>query len=113
MQYFPKQADRLRFIIIFLQGHSALVTVAKFSPSGSYVCSGDARGSIRVWSYDNEEHLCKLNLPQLLLGPIRDLAWDGEGRRICVVGESPSGFSKSSQSGFSAKVVQWDTGVSW
>ncbi len=93
------------------RGHSAHVTVARFSPSGSYVCSADARGCLRVWSYDSEEHLCKLNLPQLLAGSIRDLAWDGEGRRICVVGESSSSFPKGGAQS-SAKVVQWDTGVS-
>lgn len=91
------------------RGHTARVTVAKFSPSGNYVCSADARGTLRVWSFDSDEHLCKLHLPQLLVGAIRDVAWDGEGRRICVVGDSsPSSSTKN----LSAKVIQWDTGVS-
>jgi len=29
--------------------HTAQTTVARFSPSGYYVASGDASGSVRVW----------------------------------------------------------------
>ena len=85
------------------RGHSAPVTAAKFNPSGTYVASGDARGKLRVWAYDHEEHLPKLDI-QLLAGPIRDISWDYEGKRIVVVGEGM-------QSPESAKVIQWDTGV--
>ena len=30
-------------------GHTAQTTVARFSPSGFYVASGDVSGSVRVW----------------------------------------------------------------
>jgi WD40 repeat protein len=63
------------------RGHMATVTCAKFSPSGCYVASADIRGKLRVWSYDNEEHLCKLDL-NVLTGPIRDISWDFESKRV-------------------------------
>ena len=89
------------------RGHTAQVTVAKFSPSGCYVASADTRGKLRVWSYDNEEHLCKLDLSSALSGPIRDLSWDFESKRLVVVGEG----SPTDPSSVCAKVIQWDTGV--
>lgn len=85
------------------RGHSAPVTAAKFNPAGTYVASGDARGKLRVWAYDHEEHLPKLEV-QLLAGAIKDISWDFEGKRIVVVGDGL-------QSPESAKVIQWDTGV--
>ena len=30
-------------------GHTAQTTVARFSPSGFYIASGDVSGSVRVW----------------------------------------------------------------
>ena len=89
------------------RGHAAPVTAAKFSPSGCYVASADLRGKLRVWSYDNQEHLCKLDLAGAIAGPIRDISWDFESKRLCIVGEG----SKTDSSSLSAKVIQWDTGV--
>lgn len=89
------------------RGHTAPVTVAKFSPSGCYVASGDARGKLRVWSYDNEEHLCKLDLNPALGGAIRDISWDVDSKRLCIVGDG----SKFDSSSPCTKVIQWDTGV--
>ena len=90
------------------RGHTAQVTAARFSPSGCYVASADVRGRLRVWSYDNEEHLCRLDLATALAGPIRDISWDFESKRLCLVGEG----SKTDASSLCAKVIQWDTGVS-
>ena len=89
------------------RGHTAQVTCAKFSPSGYYVASADVRGKLRVWSYDNEEHLCKLELSSALMGPIRDLAWDCDSKRIILVGEG----SKADASSLCSRVIQWDSGV--
>eukprot|EP00567_Pseudictyota_dubia_P005077 CAMPEP_0197453026 /NCGR_PEP_ID=MMETSP1175-20131217/33719_1 /TAXON_ID=1003142 /ORGANISM="Triceratium dubium, Strain CCMP147" /LENGTH=782 /DNA_ID=CAMNT_0042986189 /DNA_START=252 /DNA_END=2600 /DNA_ORIENTATION=+ len=89
------------------RGHMAQVTAAKFSPSGCYVASADARGHLRVWSYDNPEHLCKLELSSAMAGPVRDIGWDFESRRLCVAGEG----SKTDSSSECARVIQWDTGV--
>lgn len=88
------------------RGHTANVTVAKFSPSGAYVASADVRGKLRIWSFDHEEHLCKLDIVALS-GPIRDLCWDLDSQRIAVVGEG----SPSDPSSVCARVLQWDTGV--
>ena len=84
------------------RGHAAPVTAAKFSPSGCYVASADLRGKLRVWSYDNQEHLCKLDLAGAIAGPIRDISWDFESKRLCIVGEG----SKTDSSSLSAKVIQ-------
>mmetsp|Transcript_10356 Transcript_10356/g.15821 ORF Transcript_10356/g.15821 Transcript_10356/m.15821 type:complete len:673 (+) Transcript_10356:129-2147(+) len=86
------------------RGHMATVTAAKFSPSGCYVASGDARGKLRVWSYDNEEHLCKLDIVAMT-GPIRDISWDMDNKRLCIVGERHDTSSPCT------RVIQWDTGV--
>lgn len=85
------------------RGHSAQVTAAKFSPAGTYVASGDSKGKLRIWAYDHEEHLPKIEL-QILAGPIKDISWDYEGKRIVIIGDGM-------QSPENAKVVQWDTGV--
>eukprot|EP00546_Thalassionema_frauenfeldii_P016749 CAMPEP_0178896732 /NCGR_PEP_ID=MMETSP0786-20121207/1346_1 /TAXON_ID=186022 /ORGANISM="Thalassionema frauenfeldii, Strain CCMP 1798" /LENGTH=660 /DNA_ID=CAMNT_0020567187 /DNA_START=52 /DNA_END=2031 /DNA_ORIENTATION=+ len=95
--------DRKNKVLIY-RGHTATVTAAKFSPSGCFVASGDARGKLRVWSYDNEEHLCKLDIAALT-GPIRDLSWDMDSKRICIVGE------RNDTSSPCTRVIQWDTGV--
>ena len=63
------------------RGHTANVTAARFAPSGCYVASADSKGKLRVWSYDNKEHLCKLDLVALA-GPIKDIAWDMDSKRV-------------------------------
>jgi len=92
------------------RGHTAQVTVAKFSPSGAYVASGDAKGKLRVWSYDNDEHLPKLTL-QALNGPIRDLDWDFESKRLVIVGEIDGGGAERAASECT-RVITWDVGTS-
>jgi WD40 repeat protein len=69
--------------------------------------SGDARGTLRVWALDHEEHLVKYECTGLLTGPIKDLGWDGESKRIALCGErAPEGSADC------AKAIAWDTGVS-
>lgn len=103
-----RELDPYKKVKAFIyRGHTANVTVAKFSPSGCYVASADVRGRLRVWSYDNEEHLCKLDLSSAMMGPIRDISWDMDSQRLVIVGEG----SKSDPSSLCAKVIQWDTGV--
>lgn len=65
--------------------HTARVKVAKFSPTGKYVASGDATGRVRVWAFTQAEHSLKYELPSIG-GEVEDLAWDGESKRILVVG---------------------------
>lgn len=72
-------------------GHTAAVNVARFSPSGYYVASGDASGKVRVWDCVGEEMILKGEFP-IISGPIKDLAWDGESKRIIAVGEGKGRF---------------------
>lgn len=70
--------------------HNTATTVARFSPSGSYVASGDASGTVRVWdcigegSTKGEYHI--------IGGRINDLAWDGDSARIIAVGDGREKF---------------------
>ncbi|GKZ01376.1 hypothetical protein MPSEU_001088500 [Mayamaea pseudoterrestris] len=82
-------------------------TAAKLSASGAYVCSGDDKGSLRVWALDHVEHLTKYENPSCLQGPIRDVAWDGESKRLAIGGERRMDARQSQ----CAVTIQWD-GVS-
>ncbi|GMI28180.1 hypothetical protein TrRE_jg3737, partial [Triparma retinervis] len=73
------------------RGHNADVTTAKFSSSGNYVASGDSSGKLRVWASNTPEKGSKLEI-QALGGPISDLAWDGESKKIVLCGDGGSGF---------------------
>ena len=42
------------------RGHKFDVGCAAFSPNGYWVASGDANGFLRVWSWDNPEHILKV-----------------------------------------------------
>lgn len=85
------------------RGHNAAVTVAKFSPNGYWVASGDATGKVRIWSWDNPEHILKLEVQVVGGGEVKDIDWDVESRRVVAVGEGQ---------GVNAKVFGWDTGTS-
>lgn len=84
------------------RGHSFPTTVAKFSPNGYWVASADSSGKVRVWSWDNPEHLTKLET-SVFAGSISDLQWDGESKKIVAVGDGAE---------MNAKVFTWDTGNS-
>ncbi|KAB7494482.1 Actin-interacting protein 1 [Armadillidium nasatum] len=82
--------------------HSVDVTVAKYAPSGYYICSGDQHGKVRIWDTINEEHILKAEY-EVLGGPIRDIVWSHDSQRILVVGEGRDKF---------AHVFMMDTGAS-
>lgn len=84
------------------RGHAHPTTVAKWSPNGFWVASGDSAGKVRVWSWDNPEHLLKIEIP-VFSGPVQDLDWDHEAKKIVAVGEGGQMF---------AKVFTWDSGNS-
>lgn len=81
------------------RGHSAVTTVAKFSPNGYWVASADVTGKIKVWSWDNPEHLTKME-SGVFASKISDLDWDFESKRIVVAGDG---------SGLVVKCITWDT----
>lgn len=122
------------------RSHSHPVTVAKFSPNGYWVASGglicilfnfpiahhhdfpptDTSGKVRVWSWDNPEHMTKLETP-VFSGEIKDLDWDFESKKICAVGDGSgmvscvtclSCYSPDELCLQMAKVFTWDTGNS-
>ena len=99
----PQSASKLPVLVY--RGHLYGVSACKVAPSGAYMVSGDQRGCLRVWALDHEEHLVKYESP-MLTGPIKDLDWDGESKRIALCGErDPQGSAEC------AKAIQWDTGV--
>uniref|UniRef100_T1HY47 WD_REPEATS_REGION domain-containing protein n=1 Tax=Rhodnius prolixus TaxID=13249 RepID=T1HY47_RHOPR len=71
--------------------HSVPVNVAKYSPSGFYIASGDQSGRVRIWDTVNKEHLLK-NEFQPIGGPIKDISWTPDSQRIVVVGEGRERF---------------------
>ncbi|CAH0402542.1 unnamed protein product [Chilo suppressalis] len=71
--------------------HSCQVNVAKYSPSGFYIASGDASGKVRIWDTVNKEHILK-NEFQPIGGPIKDIAWSADNQRMVVAGEGRERF---------------------
>ncbi|CAI6335064.1 unnamed protein product [Periconia digitata] len=70
--------------------HTAQTTVARFSPSGFYVASGDVSGSVRVWDCAGEG--ATKGEYHIIAGRINDLAWDGDSQRIIAVGDGKERF---------------------
>jgi len=71
--------------------HSCSVNVAKCSPSGFYIASGDQSGKVRIWDIVNKEHILK-NEFHPIGGPIKDIAWSPDNQRMVVVGEGRERF---------------------
>ncbi|CAG02004.1 unnamed protein product [Tetraodon nigroviridis] len=82
--------------------HAHQVTVAKYSPSGFYIASGDASGKIRIWDTTQKEHLLKYEY-QPISGTVKDIAWTEDSKRMAVAGDGREKF---------AAVFLWDTGSS-
>ena len=81
--------------------HTALTTVARFSPSGYYVASGDVSGTVRVWDCVGEG--ATKGEYGIVAGRINDLAWDGDSQRIIAVGEGKERMGHC---------ITWDSGNS-
>ena len=65
-------------------GHTNATTVARFSPSGYYIASGDVSGSVRVWDCVGEG--ATKGDYGIIAGRINDIAWDADSQRIIAVG---------------------------
>ncbi|KAJ3216006.1 WD repeat-containing protein 1 [Dinochytrium kinnereticum] len=72
-------------------GHSSQATVAKYSPSGFYIASGDAQGNVRIWDATQPEQILKTET-RALGGRINDISWDFESKRLIAVGEGKDRF---------------------
>jgi WD40 repeat protein len=69
--------------------HSHPTTVARYSPDRKFIASADSVGIVRVWHTDfvqGTQYKLKLE-KQALSGPIMDLTWDPESKRILAVGQ--------------------------
>ncbi|XP_076012593.1 WD repeat-containing protein 1 [Genypterus blacodes] len=82
--------------------HAHQVTVAKYSPSGFYIASGDVSGKVRIWDTTQAEHLLKYEYSPFG-GKIKDIAWTPDNQRMAVVGEGRETY---------AAVFLVDTGTS-
>ena len=51
--------------------HDVRVIVAKYSPSGKYIASGDVSGKIRIWDAINKEHTLEYEF-QALSGVVQN-----------------------------------------
>lgn len=71
--------------------HAHPTTCARISPSGYYCASADTSGTVRIWDLAGSEQVLKLEV-RALGGRITDLVWDGESKRIGVVGEGKDKF---------------------
>ncbi|RIB25557.1 quinon protein alcohol dehydrogenase-like superfamily [Gigaspora rosea] len=74
--------------------HSAHATVARYSPSGYYVASGDIHGNVRIWDVTQEEKILK-NEVKVIAGKIKDLAWDSESKRLIAVGSGKERYGRA------------------
>ncbi|KAL3471709.1 transcriptional regulator of RNA polII, SAGA, subunit-domain-containing protein [Aspergillus californicus] len=79
--------------------HKTQATVARFSPSGFYVASGDASGIVRVWDCVGDG-ITKGEY-SIVNGRINDLAWDGDSQRIIAVGDGKQRYGHC---------ITWDSG---
>lgn len=82
---------------IFVGEHKMKVNVAKASPNGEWIASGDAGGRLLIWGQGNQS--IKSDFP--INKSVLDVSWDCDGKRILVAGNGSEGM---------AKVVAWDTG---
>ena len=72
--------------------HLKSATVAKYSPTGQWIASGDETGTILIWNPEQEDqfvHTVKYTY-RMIAGPVKDLAWCGESKRIVCVGDGGS-----------------------
>lgn len=72
-------------------GHKFPVSVAKISPSGYYVASGDESGNVLIWDCSQPEMILKSEF-KILSSRINDLAWDADSKRIIAVGNGNETF---------------------
>jgi WD40 repeat protein len=76
--------------------HSVRVLVAKFSPNGEWVCSGDTSGQTVVWAHESFVVKNTITVGKKVL----DVAWSQDGQRIVAVGDGKDD---------KGKVFPWNT----
>ena len=64
--------------------HQYAPTVARYAPSGYYICSADSVGGVRIWDTTQKEHILKAEY-RVLGASVFDLAWSEDSKRIVSV----------------------------
>ena len=68
--------------------HAVRCMVAKFSPNGEWVCSGDESGQVFVWAHKSFVVKNTISVGKAVL----DVAWSTDGQRIVAVGRGKEEF---------------------
>ncbi|UKZ57618.1 hypothetical protein TrVGV298_011478 [Trichoderma virens] len=74
-------------------GHTNPTTIARFSPNGFKIASGDSAGVLRIWEPESIE--TTRGEYNIISGPLLDVAWDGDSQRIIAVGNGRQKFGKA------------------
>jgi len=69
--------------------HKCRATVARFSPNGRHVASGDVEGNLLIWEVLSDRFSLRKTFP--INKGIKDIAWSEDGQRIAVCGASEGG----------------------
>ena len=73
--------------------HKHKTTVAKFSPNGRHVASGDCAGNVLIWEVLDNSFSLRHSYP--INSSIYDLAWSPDCKRIIAVGEGAEQKAKA------------------
>jgi WD repeat-containing protein 1 (actin-interacting protein 1) len=68
------------------QGHKSETTVARFSPNGALIASGDSTGFLKIWSWSEAAHTIQKDI-KAMGSCIVDIAWGPDSKRIGIVGD--------------------------
>lgn len=73
------------------------VTSVQFSPNGDWCASGDDKGLVKIWRYDEEskEKWVVKKEHQMLAAPVASIAWSEDGRHISAGGDGKDQFAKA------------------
>lgn len=74
--------------------HAQPITAVSVSPTGFYAATGDSSGTVRVWDLIAGDKVLKLE-HKALTGPVRDIAWDAESKRLLAVGDGREKFGSA------------------
>jgi WD40 repeat protein len=66
--------------------HKATVNVAKASPNGRHVASGDAHGQVLIWEIRKNDFSLRNTFP--INTSVKDISWSPDNKRIVVAGAS-------------------------
>lgn len=70
--------------------HKFKVNVARFSPNGEWVASGDERGKVLIWALNSK----RIKLEVQACRKVMDLAWSEDGMKIVAVGDGNESMGK-------------------